>query len=326
MRPKDRVFCTTIIPTIGRPSLNRAVTSALSQRLEGNAFEVIVVNDAGRPLNAAEWQSSPRVRVIDTNRRERSVARNTGAAVASGEYLHFLDDDDWLVPDAYRTFRELADRQDAAWIYGATQLLDRKERPLIQLQHRLNGNCFLQVMAGEWIPLQSSMIRSRTFFEVGGFHPLLSGPEDIDLLRRVALKEQVVGVETIVACVVRGEAGSTTDSKLHAAQSRWARERILDQVNAYGRLRDAMPSGNEWRARVARIYFTSALWNLRRSRCLKFGSRLFHGLAAVAASGLSPLSGGYWNALALPYESETFARGSAASRKSLSSHTSQAVS
>ena len=54
-------------------------------RIEAADFEVIVVNDSGQPLPDMDWQHCPRVRVIDTNRRERSVARNTGAAIAQGK-------------------------------------------------------------------------------------------------------------------------------------------------------------------------------------------------------------------------------------------------
>jgi glycosyltransferase involved in cell wall biosynthesis len=89
------MFCSTVIPTIGRPTLSRAVCSLLDQAFTADDFEVIVVNDSGRPLPEMDWQHSAQVRVIDTNRRERSVARNTGAAIAGGRYLHFLD---YLVP------------------------------------------------------------------------------------------------------------------------------------------------------------------------------------------------------------------------------------
>ena len=88
------MFCSTIIPTINRPSLSRAVQSVLDQDFAEEAHEVIVVNDSGEPLPEMAWQHSKCVRVIDTNRRERSVARNTGAAIARGEFFHFLDDDD----------------------------------------------------------------------------------------------------------------------------------------------------------------------------------------------------------------------------------------
>jgi len=64
-------------------------------------------------------------------------------------------------------------------------------------------------MAGEWIPLQASLIKTKAFFAVGGFNPHISGPEDIDLLRRIALEGDIAGVQALVAYIVRGEAGST---------------------------------------------------------------------------------------------------------------------
>ena len=76
------MFWSTIIPTIGRPTLARAVNTVLAQGFSMADFEIIVVNDAGKPLPPAEWQQAPNVKVVNTERRERSVARNTGAAIA----------------------------------------------------------------------------------------------------------------------------------------------------------------------------------------------------------------------------------------------------
>src|SRR5690606_12610273 len=199
------MFCSTIIATIARPTLTRSVLSVLEQRFEQDEFEVIVVNDSGQALPSADWQHSPHVRILDTGQRERSVARNAGASIARGRYLHFLDDDDWLESHALQTWRELAGRSDAAWLYSSTQLVNRDGRALIQLHHGLQGNCFLQVLAGEWIPLQASVIRAEVFFNLGGFHPLLAGPEDVDLLRRVALHYDPAGVGTGGANVVTGQ-------------------------------------------------------------------------------------------------------------------------
>jgi len=120
------MFCSTVIPTIGRPTLTRAVESVLSQKLPDDEFEVIVVNDTGTPLARSAWQESERALTVTTNRRERSVARNTGAAIASGEYLHFLDDDDWLLEGALAEFRTLASESEEALIYGTAELIDRE--------------------------------------------------------------------------------------------------------------------------------------------------------------------------------------------------------
>jgi glycosyltransferase involved in cell wall biosynthesis len=299
------IFCSTIIPTIARPSLERTVRSVLGQVLNEATFEVIVVNDSGRPLPLAEWLDSPRVRVIDTNRRERAVARNTGAAVASGRYLHFLDDDDWLLPDALHAIWELAQASKAGWLYGRSQLVNRQQQPLLQLHHGLQGNAFAQVIAGEWIPLQASFIEAAAFFRVGGFNNLMHTAEDIDLLRRVALHFDVAPTRAVVAAISMGSQGSSSDWAGHAEYSRWGRERILDEPLAYARLRGSASSAF-WQGRVVRAYLTSAVWNLRRRRVFTSASRTCDGVAALALAGPRALAPDFWRALLRAYASPAF--------------------
>jgi glycosyltransferase involved in cell wall biosynthesis len=311
------IFCSTIIPTIGRASLSQAVESVLNQELKGEQVEVIVVNDSGTPLPPAAWQLLPHVTVIQTNRRERSLARNAGAAAACGRYLHFLDDDDWIEPLALQTLIDLAQRSGAPWVYGSTQTHDRNGQPLIELHHGLQGNCFLPVMAGEWIPLQASLISAEAFFAVGGFNPLLCGPEDIDLLRRVALRCEIAGTDSIVANILLGQTGSTTDRDRHPIQSRWAREQILDESGVFARLKDSLThqvAGEQaaWHGRIVRIYLTSALWNLQRRRLWPALSRGGHGLASMAHAGRFLFTGAFVRAVGRRYASHTFARGMSA--------------
>jgi glycosyltransferase involved in cell wall biosynthesis len=190
------MYCSTIIATVNRPTLTRAVNSVLDQDFPSAHHELIVVNDSGLLLEAEVWQDSSNVRIIATQRRERSVARNSGAAIARGRYLHFLDDDDWLLPGALQALWTIAEESQKEWVYGGTQLVDRKGKELIQLDHGLRGNCFTQIMAGEWIPLQSSLILSESFFQIGGFSPSLAGPEDIDICRKMALHGESLKWET----------------------------------------------------------------------------------------------------------------------------------
>jgi glycosyltransferase involved in cell wall biosynthesis len=289
--------------------LSRAVQSVLDQVFTADDFEVIVVNDSGRPLPEADWQQSDRVQVIHTKRRERSVARNTGAAIARGRYLHFLDDDDWLLPGALENFWKLAHcANDAAWLYGSSQLVDRAGEPIIQLHHRMNGNCFTQLIAGEWIPLQASLIKAEVFFAVGGFNPLLAGPEDVDLCRQIALRSDMAGMQAAVACIGMGEEGSSTDYALAVGHSRWAREKVLNEAGAFARMR-ASASSSYWQGRVVRAYLISVVCNLQRKNVFTAASRATFGLASFALAGRHILSSGFWRAVTKSYESETFLRG-----------------
>lgn len=302
------MFSSTIIPTVGRDTLARAVDSVLSQSFDKADFEVIVVNDSGEPLQWQDWQSSSRVQVIKTNRRERSIARNAGAAIARGKYLHFLDDDDWLFPDALCHFWQLSQDSQAVWLYGSSQLVERNGRILIQLHHEIQGNCFLQAMAGEWIPLQSSLIEAKLFHRLGGFSPLITGPEDIDLFRRVCLYGDITETSDLIASIERGDAGSTTNYNQHSELSRLAREQILDDPVAFHRMKESTTSGY-WLGKMLRIYFTSVIWNLQQKRLAIAASRVVSGLAVTVLSHFRIFSASFWSAFLKSYQSPTFARG-----------------
>lgn len=303
------MFCSAIIPTVGRPTLSRAVESVLTQSLPASDYELIVVNDSGVPLPEADWQRSEQVQIINTNRRERSFARNTGAAIAKGKYLHFLDDDDWVAnTQAYQQFWDLDHSSDARWLYGITQLVDRQDNPSIKLAHNLQGNCFVQVMAGEWIPLQSSLIDRKTFMRIGGFNPLLSGPEDIDILRRILLEEDLDETPNLISQVIMGGEGSTTDYNQHPQASRWARENILESKQAYVRMRSSAVNAY-WQGRMSRVYLTSVIWNLKHRRLLTAASRLIFSLTSMVSSVSGIFSKRFWHAVLTPYASRTFENG-----------------
>ncbi|RIK29311.1 MAG: hypothetical protein DCC56_13225 [Anaerolineae bacterium] len=303
-----KLFCTCIIPTVGRETLVRAVESVLSQSLREGGFEIIIVNDSGKSLPITNWQDVDNIHTLDTNQAERSAARNAGAVCARGEFLHFLDDDDWVTPDAYQYFYNLARSSDAKWLYGMTQLVDRQDHPLIQLRHNLHGNAFLQTMSGEWIPLQASLIARDIFFEVGGFNPLLAGPEDIDLLRRFSLKGELEETPNLVAYVGMGDEGSTTDRVRHPKYSRQAREAILDSPDCFSRMRTCA-NNSYWHGRMTRVYLTSTLWNIQQKRYFAAISRLAHSVACLANAMTKILDKDFWRAISKPYASATFARG-----------------
>ena len=304
------MFLTSIIPTVGRETLRRAVRSVLDQGFSQDDYEVIVVNDSGLPLPVEDWQHSPLVKVVETDHCERCVARNTGAALAKGKYLHFLDDDDWLLPGALEAFWKLSQQfPDGVWLYGGTILFDRRGQQDIHLVHCLPPNCFVQVMAGEWMPLQSSLISRKSFHQVGGFNPLIPGIEDVDLARRMALHFDFHGMEERVAGVGMGVAGSTTNQGRARLEGRQARELILNEQGVYRRLWKSAGTSFWW-GRIVRLYLTSAVWNLSHRMLFTAISRALHASAAMVSS-FSIFARDFWRAIASPYESQAFARGHA---------------
>lgn len=90
----DRRLISVVIPTSGRPSLFRAVHSALAQ--EGVDVEVLPVVNNTEHLPAFD---DPRVRVIDGRERPgQGPARQMGVENANGAVIALLDDDDFWEP------------------------------------------------------------------------------------------------------------------------------------------------------------------------------------------------------------------------------------
>jgi glycosyltransferase involved in cell wall biosynthesis len=300
------IFCSYIIPTIGRASLDLAVKSVLDQELAQAAFEVIVVNDSGIPLPKADWHDSRFTKIINTNKSERSFARNSGAAVARGEYLAFLDDDDWILSGALGEFWRLAQgNPDAVWLYGGIRIVDQSGMVLGEINSGLHGRCFAQFMGGAWAPLQASMIKTAAFFEIGGFNPLICGTEDEDLCRRAAYHGGFANTPQVIACLYRGHSWNTsTNYSLAPSDTKYSRDLILSKPGSFRRLMASSGSGY-WRGRILRVYLSTLAWNIRQKHFSRALSRLLYGAAAFLLSLRFVFTRSYWAGLKADHVPET---------------------
>jgi glycosyltransferase involved in cell wall biosynthesis len=126
-----RPAVSVVIPTRDRSEmLRRAVASVLAQR--DVDLEVVVVDDgSGEPVaERLEQLRDPRVRVI-RHETSRGVARarNAGVEAADGEWVAFLDDDDFWAPQKLARHLERARAEGAGWVYGAMVFIDPEGRP-----------------------------------------------------------------------------------------------------------------------------------------------------------------------------------------------------
>ena len=98
--------------------LDKCLSSILNQALERDNIELMVVND-GSPDNSQAvidkyFDVYPHIVVpIKQQNQGLSMARNNGLEKATGEYVWFVDSDDWLLDNALETvFEELEKNPD----------------------------------------------------------------------------------------------------------------------------------------------------------------------------------------------------------------------
>jgi glycosyltransferase involved in cell wall biosynthesis len=117
----DSVDVSVIVPVYNCEAYLRPVLASIL-RQEGVQFEVIAICDGATDgslaiLEEAAAQDS-RVRVITQTNRGLSATRNVGMSHAKGEWIVFADGDDWLGPDALRTWVTQGRKQDLELVIG----------------------------------------------------------------------------------------------------------------------------------------------------------------------------------------------------------------
>ena len=105
-----------IIPVYGvEKYISQCLDSVINQSYKN--LEIIVVNDGTKDRSAEiarEYaQKDNRIKVYDYENGGLSVARNRGLELAKGEYISFLDSDDWLHPDFYKKLADALETNNA---------------------------------------------------------------------------------------------------------------------------------------------------------------------------------------------------------------------
>lgn len=110
-----------VVPVYNVEEYLRECVDSVLQQTYGD-FEIILVNDGSTdssPAICAEYaQRDGRVRLIHQENQGLSAARNTGIDAARGEYLLFLDSDDYLPEGTLENLHGLAVAHNADFVTG----------------------------------------------------------------------------------------------------------------------------------------------------------------------------------------------------------------
>lgn len=188
-----------IIPLYNKaPYIKKALDSVRRQTFRD--FELIVVDDGSTDdsLCIAEdtlEKSGIDCQLICQNNAGVSTARNNGFAASHGDYICFLDADDWWAFSFLERMDWLIREYPEAGIYGTNYYYVKNGKPSVGVTTAETGYIdYCKVYAERLqMPLWTgaTCIQKRVFHEMGGFDPGLRLGEDFCLWIQVALRYKV---------------------------------------------------------------------------------------------------------------------------------------
>ncbi len=184
-----------ILPTYDREVyLERSIASVLGQRHPCD--ELIVVDDGSTDATVSVIErlaadSPVPIRLIRQENRGAAAARNTGIRAARGQWLAFLDSDDWWLPGKLGL-------QVTAMIANPRMLISHTREVWFRRGRRVNqkkkhdppgGDIFLASLSMCVVGMSTVMARRELFERYGLFDETLPWCEDYDLWLRVGCRE-----------------------------------------------------------------------------------------------------------------------------------------
>ena len=220
----------------GAATIARAIDSILNQTQK--AHEIIIVDDGSTDSTAEIVQQyADRVRYIYQENAGVSAARNNGVKHATGNWLAFLDADDWYYPHRIQWHSDWI-KEDAQldfltgdfdYVRPSGKLIRRSMDSTIagkhlleqttELRFILSGNLIGQFVSQHFGDTHTLSVPRTTFLELGGYPTEYAVCEDVNFLIRLCAKSYRIGVVTQpMAAYAIYEQSATRSNPLRAQQ------------------------------------------------------------------------------------------------------------
>ena len=184
-----------IIPVYGVENYIKRCLDSVFAQTYGNV-EVIVVND-GTKDNSIEIVKNYQVKIINQENAGLSAARNTGVKYATGDYIFFLDSDDYIEPDLLLEVSKMLDNNPDLIRFQIREVFEDNTPPIdyneigflgiegVEAFDRISRYHFVE-NAWSYIIRREYYLNNNFEFKVGTMH------EDFGLMPLVIIKSRSV--------------------------------------------------------------------------------------------------------------------------------------
>ena len=189
----NTLLVSIIIPTYKRAiMLRRAISSALEQTYPN--IEILVVSDnepedefTAQARETVESFNDSRIRlVVQEKHINGAVARNVGIKASKGEYISFLDDDDYIEPNKIEKQVKLLSSLDDSWGGVCCRYKVYRKGKLVEVMPLFKSGKVYKEIIMRLIKTQTNclLLRRDALFKAGLFDETLLRHQDVQLLAR----------------------------------------------------------------------------------------------------------------------------------------------
>lgn len=183
-----------VIPTYNRKTfLKKAADSILGQSFPD--WELIIIDDGSTDGTSGliTGYNDNRIKYIYQPNKGVSSARNQGIEKAYGEYICFLDSDDYWNKDKLKIHKQYIDQYPRYKIFHTQEIWYRHGVLLRQKEkhQKPSGRIFPHCLPICCVGISTAVIHREVFTEIGMFDESLPACEDYDFWLRVSLRYPV---------------------------------------------------------------------------------------------------------------------------------------
>ena len=204
-----------VIPTHNRANyIAHAVESVLDQTFRD--YEIIVIND-GSTDNTQEVlkKFEDKIKLLHQENKGIAQTRNRAIQESTGEYIAFLDSDDYWMPEKLdQQVRILDTHPKVGIVYSRMPIVDKQGNKIGMKPAGPSGRNFRELLEiwGD-LPTSTVMVRRSCFEKAGLFDTALHTMEDIDMWIRIARFYDIYEIENKVLAFYRRHDHQVTNDK-----------------------------------------------------------------------------------------------------------------
>lgn len=202
--------------------IGKCLDSCLDQDLPKDEYEIVVVDDGStdNSMRIVEKYAAVHNNIVILSQTNcgQSTARNRGVEIAQGDFVWFVDSDDWIQPDILNHLLKIAYDEQLDTLCFTFQFVDEEGHvynggfSMPSLQHAIDGKDFItnyKMPAGPW-----SAIHRREFL-LNKKIKFIEGikREDEDYTIRAYCSAEKISYEDVVAYNYFQRNGSTMKSE-----------------------------------------------------------------------------------------------------------------